>query len=142
MNNSAAYWEHFEHVADIGVRGHGQTLAEAFEQAATAMMAVITDPATIEPKESMHFSLSAMDAEILLVDWLNALIYEMSLKKILFSRFDVQIENHRLTATAWGEAVDIPRHQPAVEIKGATFTALKVTQEDDGHWIAQCVIDV
>ena len=26
-------WEHFQHIADIGVRGSGRSLAEAFEQA-------------------------------------------------------------------------------------------------------------
>ena len=40
-----AHWEHFSHEADIGIRGVGPTLATAFEQAAIAMTAVITDPA-------------------------------------------------------------------------------------------------
>jgi SHS2 domain-containing protein len=46
-----------------------------------------------------------------------------------------------LTATARGEPVDVARHEPAVEIKGATYTALAVEQTD-GQWRAQCVVDV
>ncbi|TNF91131.1 MAG: archease, partial [Gammaproteobacteria bacterium] len=30
----------------------------------------------------------------------------------------------------------------AVEIKGATFTELKVYRAENGEWVAQCVIDV
>jgi len=83
----------------------------------------------------------APDDELLLVDWLNSLIFEMSTRKWLFGRFAVRIDGHRLTATAWGEPVDRERHQPAVEIKGATYTALRVAREN-GQWIAQTVVDV
>jgi SHS2 domain-containing protein len=38
--------------------------------------------------------------------------------------------------------VDVARHQPAVEIKGATYTELKVGRTDNGLWFAQCVVDV
>ena len=60
---------------------------------------------------------------------------------MLFGRFSVRIEGTRLTGEAWGEPVDIGRHRPAVEIKGATYTTLRVAQEDR-HWVAQTVVDV
>ena len=66
----------------------------------------------------------------------------MATRRMLFSRFDISIEGDELNATAWGEPVDITRHQPAVEPKGATYTALEVRQSADGRWLAQCVIDV
>lgn len=138
----AAHWEHFPHQADVGVRGLGATLEQAFEQAALALTAVVADPATVTPKEMLRLSCGAPDAELLLVDWLNSLIYEMATRNMLFSRFEVHIERNRLTAQAWGEALDIARHHPAVEIKGATYTALKVAQQADGKWLAQCVVDV
>jgi len=84
----------------------------------------------------------APDAELLLVDWLNSLIFEMVTRNMLFSRFEVHLENNRLTAQVWGEALEVARHHPAVEIKGATYTALKVAQQQDGGWLAQCVVDV
>jgi SHS2 domain-containing protein len=79
---------------------------------------------------------------LLLVDWLNALIYHMAVDHLLFGRFHVVIEGHRLSAQAWGEAMDRNRHRLRVEPKGATYTALKVAQDSNGIWIAQCVIDV
>jgi len=70
------------------------------------------------------------------------LIYAMATRNMLFGRFDVRIDDGSLTAKAWGEALDRARHQPAVEVKGATYTALSVARRDDGVWVAQCVVDV
>lgn len=137
-----ARWEHFSHDADIGVRGLGATLEQAFEQAALALTAVITDPAEVVAQEMLPLCCAAPDAELLLVDWLNVLIYEMVTRNMLFSRFEVHVEEGRLTAKVWGEALDVARHRPAVEIKGATYTALKVARQADGSWLAQCVVDV
>lgn len=137
-----ARWEHFPHQADMGVRGVGPTLAAAFEQAALAMVAVITDPVGVKASAAVEIECEAPDDELLLVDWLNALILEMAVRNLLFGRFEVRIQDHRLRATAWGEAVDAARHQPAVEVKGATYTELEVGQNESGDWFAQCVIDV
>jgi SHS2 domain-containing protein len=122
-------WEHFEHGADIGVRGYGQSLAAAFEQTALALTAVITDLDKVEAKEGIQLTCTAPDSELLLADWLNALIFEMATRRMLFSRFEVTIEGQRLRAMAWGEPVEVARHCPAVEIKGATYTALVVSQD-------------
>jgi SHS2 domain-containing protein len=140
--NATARWEHFPHQADVGVRGLGATQEQAFEQAALALTAVITDPADVAAKEMLELSCMAPDAELLLVDWLNALIYEMVTRNMLFSRFEVHVEGGHLTAKVWGEALDVARHHPAVEIKGATYTSLKVAQQPDGIWFAQCIVDV
>ena len=136
------HWEHFPHEADMGVRGIGATKAQAFEQAALALTHVISDPSKINPAEEIFVSCEAPDDELLFADWLNALDYEMATRGMLFSRFQVDFEGQRLTGRAWGEKIDRFRHQPAVEVKGATYTALKVGQEQDGSWLAQCVVDV
>ena len=134
-------WWHFPHDADIGVAGEGATLADAFAQAAHALMAVITD-AAIEPRERIVISCEAPTPELLFVDWLNALIYEVATRGMLFARFDVTTDGQRLHASAWGEPLDRERHRPAVEVKGATYTALAVEQLAGGGYRAQCVVDV
>jgi SHS2 domain-containing protein len=135
-------WEHFPHEADIGVRGIGATKETAFEGAGLAVTAVITDPASVAPTQAVSIVCQAPDDELLLVDWLNALVYEMATRKMLFSRFAVRFNDHSLHATAWGEAIEVARHQPAVEVKGATYTELAVKRDEQGRWIAQCVVDV
>lgn len=140
--NSTAHWEHFPHEADMGVRGVGPSREQAFEQAALALMSVISDLQKIAPREPVAIRCEAPDDELLLVDWLNALVYEMATRHMLFSRFEVRIDGTQLAATAFGEPVDVARHQPAVEVKGATYTALRVARETDGSWVAQTVVDV
>jgi tRNA nucleotidyltransferase (CCA-adding enzyme) len=90
----------------------------------------------------LELECDAPDRELLLVDWLNALIYEIATRHMLFSRFEVSFTNERLQATAWGEPIDIDQHKPVVEIKGATYTELKVSKNQQGDWCAQCVVDV
>lgn len=136
------YWELFHHEADIGVRGVAPTLEGAFVQGAIALTAVMTDPDNVKPITEIRISCQAPDQELLFVDWLNALIFEITMRKMLFCRFQVMIDGHNLQATATGEPIDISRHQPAVEIKGATFTELKVFRDSNKLWHAQCVVDV
>jgi tRNA nucleotidyltransferase (CCA-adding enzyme) len=135
-------WQHFPHEADVGVRGVGETLAGAFAEAAVALTAAVADPASVSPLQPVEISCEGPDTEVLLVDWLNAVVYEMATRGMLFGRFDVAIEDGRLRATAWGEKVRVEKHQPAVEVKGATYTALKVARDAQGRWLAQCVVDV
>ena len=137
-----ADWLHLPHMADIGLQGNGASLAEAFEQAALALTAVVTDPARVQPNTAINVSCSAVDRELLLVDWLNAWIYEMATRKMLFSRFEARLDKAGLQGIGWGEPVDGSRHHPAVEIKGATYTDLAVWQDADAVWHARCVVDV
>ena len=132
----------FPHGADVGIRGVGPTCEAAFEQAALALTSVVTDLTRIASKEAVEVTCEAPDDAYLLLDWLNALIYEMAVRRVVFGRFAVSIQGNRLDGWAWGEPVDRKRHRPAVEPKGATLTALKVGIRDDGAWVAQCVVDV
>jgi tRNA nucleotidyltransferase (CCA-adding enzyme) len=138
---SKARWENFPHDADVGVRGYGASPAEAFEQAALALTAVMTH-AEVAAREKVEVSCTAPDLELLFVEWLNAVIYEMAVRKMLFSRFAVRIDGTRLSGELWGEPVDVVRHAPACEPKGATYTALKVAAGSDGTWSAGCIVDV
>jgi len=134
-------WEHFEHDADIGVRGFGATKAEAFEQAALALAAVVADPATVAPAQAVPIECDAPDCELLLADWLNRIVYEMATRNMLFGEFRVRLDGTRLHGEARGEPIDRARHRPGVEVKGATYTALRVAREN-GEWLAQTVVDV
>jgi SHS2 domain-containing protein len=135
-------WEHFEHMADMGVRGIGPSREAAFEEAALAMCAVVADPALVRPEILLEVDCHAANDEFLLIDWLNALVYQMSAERMIFSRFEVTISGGHLHGRAWGEVAEPTRHHPAVEVKGATFTELKVARSADGLWMAQCVVDV
>ena len=134
-------YETFDHEADIGIRGFGSNIGEAFENAALAMYSVMVKIETIKPLEQKEIVVSAPDGELLLVEWLNALLSLSDIERMVFSRFEVRIEGTSLTARAWGERLDRIRHEPNVEVKGATYHMLKVSKSGD-RYVAQCVVDV
>jgi tRNA nucleotidyltransferase (CCA-adding enzyme) len=136
------HWEHFEHDADIGLRATAASRAGLFEAMAEALTALITDPAKVRPAESVPIHCEAPDDALLLTDWLNALIYEMATRRMVFGDWQVSISGHRLEAVAIGEPVDRARHEPVVEVKGATYTSLSVAQDSAGTWRGQCIVDV
>jgi SHS2 domain-containing protein len=139
---SQTRWEHFAHKADMGVRGVGGSKEAAFEQAALAAMAVVADLSAIEARETVRLTCEAPDDVLLLVDWLNSVVFEIATSKMLFSRFEVRISGTRLEASLFGEKIDLERHDPRVEIKGATVTEARVFEDENGLWVAQCVVDV
>lgn len=137
-----ASFETFEHGADIGIRGIGKTLSEAFENGAKSMFSLLVDDLdTVIPEKSVTISCASFDLEGLFVAWLNSLLAESDIQRLIFSEFKVKIQDLKLTGTAMGESFDFSKHQQGLEVKGATFTELAVRQDGD-WWIAQCVVDV
>ena len=134
---AAGTWEHFDHDADIGLRAKAASREEVFELAGEALTALITDPATVRAIDTTTVSCHAPDDAMLLVDWLNALVYEMATRRMLFCRWHVELDGHTLYARVEGETVDRRRHQPAVEVKGATYTSLSFEKDPEGNWLAK-----
>ncbi len=136
-------YETFDHEADVGIRGYGRTLEEAFENAAKAMFSVMVDLRRVRPLKEFHVVAEAPDTETLLVEWLNQLLALAHLEGYLFADFGVKIseDGTRLEGYARGEPVDRHRHEIAVEVKGATYAMLEVGKEG-GRYKAQCVVDV
>lgn len=135
-------WSHFPYGADIGIRGIGPTMESAFEQAACALFGAVTDLSAIEEHALVTVVCEAPTRALLLVEWLNALIYQAATRRMLFRRFEVRFENGELLGRAWGEHIEPARHQSAVEPKGATLIEPRVERRPKGAWLAQCVVDV
>lgn len=135
-------WEHFSHDADVGIRGRSKTLERAFEMAGQALVSVITNLNKIEASESLKIECQASDLDLLFYDWVNALVFEIDTRRMIFSQFKVTIhDNYLLQAEVRGEKINSKKHDLVVEIKGATMTELRVEKIND-EWIAQCVVDV
>jgi len=138
-------WEHFEHVADIGIRGIGDTLEQAFAEGARAMFAVMVDISKVQPKEQIEVKVTGRNLPELFASWLNELLAQKDITGLTFSEFEVQIKQtesgYELVGKARGEPLDPERHRAEIEVKAATYEQLKVEQKN-GKWIAQCVVDV
>jgi len=124
----------------LNIQGVGPTLGAAFAEAALAMMAAVTDPAAVKHEETVEIECAAPSAELLLVNWLNAVAFEMAARSMVFGTFNVDTDGFQLRATAIGERVSKERHAPNVEIKGATLRELAVAEDRPGEWRAQCTV--
>jgi SHS2 domain-containing protein len=137
-------YETFEHGADIGVRGRGRTIEEAFENGARAMFSImVEDLDSIKSTKEVAISCESFDQECLFTAWLNALLAEAAMENMIFGAFKIKrLKHFTIEGVGMGEPFDPVRHQRGIEVKGATFTELKVARYDDGTWVAQCVVDV
>lgn len=139
-------YEYFEHTADIGIRGTGTNLAEAFEEAAKAMYNIMVDIENVEERQEVEITVEAKDRENLLVEWLNQLIYESSRQDLIFCNFMIQelrkvSDGFFLRGLAIGEPLDKSKHEVKIEVKAATYSQLKVEFQRN-RVMAQCIVDV
>jgi len=138
-------FEYLDHTADIGIRGIGKTVEEAFCEAARAIFNLMVDLEEIVPEEAVHVTVEARQLDLLLVEWLSTLLAKKDLEGLLLSRFHVELREMEngfsLRGMGWGEPLDLKRHQPKTEVKGVTYAGLRVQKEDE-RWLAQCVVDI
>ncbi len=134
-------YEIIETTADVGIRAFGTDLAQAFANAARAMFSLITELESIRGSIYREVEVTAPDREILLVEWLNELVYLFDTEQILFRAFDINLvaDNH-LQARCYGEKVDRSRHNIKVGIKSATYHMLKI--EKNGNYQVQVLLDI
>jgi SHS2 domain-containing protein len=126
MNN----FELIEHTADTGVSARGNTLAEAFANAACGLFHIITNISKVRALESRKVTVTAPDIDTLLFNWLNELIYIFEMDHMLFSRFDVtDLKDNSLNAICHGEKYDPAIHELKLGVKSATFHKLEVDRE-------------
>jgi SHS2 domain-containing protein len=136
-------YEFFEHTADLGLRVRAPDLDTLFADAARALFAaIVEDPATVRPLQPFSVRVIGDDREYLLCDWLKELLYRFDTEHLLLSRFEVQVGADGLTATAWGEPLDLQRHALCHEVKAITYHGLRVEHTAEGRWLAEVIVDI
>jgi SHS2 domain-containing protein len=136
-------YEVFEHTADLGLRIRAADLPTLLAEAGAALFsAIVTNFDTVRPAEPVEFQLEIEPPDDLLHDWLAELLYAFYTRRLLFCRFEVQVDAERLTATAWGEPINAARHQLDMEIKAITYHALRAEREPGGDWLGEVIVDI
>jgi SHS2 domain-containing protein len=129
-----------EHTADVGLIAYGQSLSEAFANAAYGLFSIIAELKTVKEIESRQLELSEEDSEALLFEWLNRLIYLFDVEMLILKRFDIRdFDGHGLKAICYGEKYDPSHHQLKTGVKSATYHMLKV---DKGKNQVRVIFDV
>ncbi len=138
-------WEHYEHTADVGVKGYGSTLEEAFEAVALGLFDVMVNVRKIELRECREVEVEEEDLEGLLYSFLEELLFIYDTEGLVFGQVKVKIERkggrYRLHAKACGEPLS-ERHEPKEEVKAITYHDMKIEKLTDGKWMAQLVPDI
>jgi SHS2 domain-containing protein len=116
-----------EHTADTGLEACGGTLAEAYANAACGMFSIIAGLEDVEERVSRRVEVDSDEAESLLFEWLNSLLYYFDVETLLFKRFDItEFSEKHLVAECHGEAYDPSRHRLKTGVKSATYHQLEV----------------
>lgn len=139
-------YEQFEHKADVGIRGYGKTIEEAFVNGAKAMFSVMVNLKKIEPKKEIKIECEADNLEELFVEWLNTLLSEAGIENLVFSEFKIKEikktnSGYKLVGVVQGEELNPEKHEPKVEVKAATYSQLKIERKGN-QYIAQTIVDV
>ncbi len=139
-------WEQYGHTADVGIRGYGSTLEEAFEAVALALFDVMVDVRKVEPGECREVEVEGEDLMALLYSFLEELLVLHDVEGLVFGDVKVEIEKsregYRLKARACGEVLDYEKHEPREEVKAITYHEMEIKQLPDGRWMAQLVPDI
>lgn len=127
-------FEFLEHTADAYIAAYGESLEEAFENAALATLDVMTELEKVEPKVEDVLEVEAPDEYALLYSWLEEILVKFELTGKLYSRFKISsIEKTpvglKLKAKAWGEPYDPERHPSKVGIKAVTYHRMEIVKK-------------
>lgn len=137
-------FEFFDVTADAGYKAYGNSLEEAFENAALAMFEVMTDTNTINPEIKKEIHVESEDEYALLYDWLSEFLIILDSEFLVFSKFDVKIERngeeYSLNGVAWGEEFDPEKHESRAEVKAVTYHLMDIKQGD--RYMVQVILDI
>ena len=133
-------YEFIEHTADVGIKAYGKSISEAFKNAAVGMFDIITNKSKIKKVGEYKIQLNYPDIEQLLVDWLSELLFLNSAKNLVFSEFNVNVNNTNLSAQIFGEEFNDSRHNIGTEIKAVTYHMLKV--QNKKPYFVQVLFDI
>jgi SHS2 domain-containing protein len=135
-------FEVIEHTADIGIIAYGTDIKQVFANAALGLFNLMADLDNLKEGVKRDIELSAEDIEVLLVQWLNELIYISEVEHVIFKRFEIiELSNTRLKATCFGEKIKAGQHRLKREIKAATYHMLKLNKEN-GRYQVRIIFDI
>jgi SHS2 domain-containing protein len=135
-------FEIIDHTADIGIVAYGADIKQVFANAALGLFSLMADLDDLEENVQRKLELSAEDAEVLLVEWLNELIYILDVEHIVFKRFEIdELTSNQIKARCFGEKIKPGQHRLKREVKAATYHMLRLNKEDGGYKV-QVIFDI
>jgi len=126
-------YKFLDHATDAFVEVTAKDLHEAFLVTANAVINITLDQDKVEEKEKMEFSAAGKDLRYLLFSWLEEITFVLITEGFAIKRIEFEIQkkdDYTIVATAYGEPLDLKKHNFKVEIKAPTFYEMKIEQNN------------
>ncbi|OYT66545.1 archease [Candidatus Bathyarchaeota archaeon ex4484_205] len=134
-----------EHTSDAYVEAEGDTLEEAFVEAARGMFDVITDPSTIEICVKRDITVEAEDLESLLYSWLEELLLLFDIEGLVINDFSIIIEKRSggyiLQGEVRGEPFNPSKHPPETDVKAVTYHGMSI-KKTNNKYVVRVLFDI
>ncbi len=135
-------YELIDHTADLGIKVHGDSLKELFENAAYSMFDIMAELDKVKVRDWIDVEIEKEKTDELLADWLRDLLYKFNGEGYLLKNFKIrEIDEKGLKAKVGGEKLDLSCHPLKKEIKAVTYHQLEVKKTNKG-WEAQVIFDI
>ncbi len=123
-----------DHATDAIIEVTASDLPEAFLTAANSVVETTLDRNTVEEKEEMVIKVQGKDLRYLLFNWLEAVIYQLITDGFAIKRIQLDLqknEEYEISATSYGEPIDLKKHNFKVEIKAPTFHEMEILEGEE-----------
>ena len=136
-----------DHPADKGLEVEASSLPDLFETAARGLFRLMIDPDRYPPTEQTEIEITAPDLEMLMVRWLNELVYQFEVHHRLFSRYSaVEVSEGegrwRLRAQAHYRPIDPQQLEwDGAPVKSVTYHGLRL-ERDSEVWRLRYFVDI
>ncbi|MDI7250201.1 MAG: archease [Bacillota bacterium] len=142
----AGRWKVIPHTADLALAVSGESLEDVLRAAALGLWSVSWDVRRVRGERTWDISAEGRDAESLLVNFLNELIFHHETGRVIWRELEhLAVQEQpgsglRVRAVVKGEAL-APHHRLRREVKAATLHGLCIARRG-GRLSAQVVFDL
>ncbi len=131
--------------SDVAFEAWGNTIEELFVAASDATMNVmVEDINTISDKTCRSIRVEDTNIDMLLFQLLQELIFYKDADQLLLRLQKVRVQHQKnhyeLTAEAYGEGLNMDKHELLADVKAVTLHRFKVEPDDQG-WRANVILD-
>ncbi len=138
-NAPCSVYEVLEHTADVGIRGAGPTLEEAFRETARGMFSIIGTASELPCSMEVAVTADGHDHESLLHGLLSELLFVHEVSEIFVTDLELVLDGLSLKGTARGCPASLS--EISSEIKAVTYHRLSVAETAEG-WVCEVLFDI
>jgi len=126
-------YKFLDHSTDAIIEIHAKNLKEAFSVAADAVINLTLDQNKVQEKSSKEFTSQGKDLHYLLFSWLEEIPFILITEGFAIKRIEFNIikdDFYKISAKAFGETLDLKKHNFKVEIKAPTFYEMVIEDKE------------